>query len=218
MATTETRLLLLGTAILFEPANGYQLRRELLSWGVEDWANVKPGSIYTGLATLARQGHLDRHDLVDDGRNVAVYTSTKSGHELFDQLIEQAMTELQLHSTVAVSCAFSVAALVTRDTFARLVRKRLDDIVEVLANRPDFDPDEGLFAPPLALQPYVFWQQYAHREVTWLAEIADRIDAGEFHFKGETLWVPVEPTQSSQQLVADRDRYRLLIDEQSTGR
>ena len=51
MAATETRLLLLGTVMLFEPVNGYQLRRELLSWQVEDWAHVNPG------LDLLRAGH-----------------------------------------------------------------------------------------------------------------------------------------------------------------
>ena len=60
MAAHETRMLLLGAVALFEPVNGYQIRRELLSWEVDRWANVNPGSIYGGLATLARQGHLVR--------------------------------------------------------------------------------------------------------------------------------------------------------------
>jgi len=42
MATTETRLLLLGAVAIFEPVNGYQIRRELVSWGVESWANIRP--------------------------------------------------------------------------------------------------------------------------------------------------------------------------------
>ena len=58
MAATETRLLLLGGVLLFEPVNGYQLRRELLSWQVEDRAHIDPGSIYSGLSTLTRQGTL----------------------------------------------------------------------------------------------------------------------------------------------------------------
>ena len=45
MAATETRLLLLGGVLLFEPVNGYQPRRELLSWQVEDWAHIGRGSI-----------------------------------------------------------------------------------------------------------------------------------------------------------------------------
>jgi hypothetical protein len=39
MAGEETRMLLLGAVALFEPVNGYQIRRELLSWHVDRWAH-----------------------------------------------------------------------------------------------------------------------------------------------------------------------------------
>ena len=83
MATTETRMLLLGAVAIFEPVNGYQIRRELLSWGVESWANIKPGSIYNGLATLAQRGDLVRHDLRDGSREVAVYELSDQGRTEF---------------------------------------------------------------------------------------------------------------------------------------
>src|SRR3954451_18969462 len=79
MAAHETRMLLLGAVALFEPVNGYQIRRELLSWQVDRWANTNPGSIYHGLTTLTTQGLLGRHDLVDGGRDVAVYELTDVG-------------------------------------------------------------------------------------------------------------------------------------------
>jgi DNA-binding PadR family transcriptional regulator len=71
----ETRLLLLGAVALFEPVNGYQIRRELLSWQVVRRANTNPGSIYHGLSSLSSQGHLVRHDLVD---GAARWRSTSS--------------------------------------------------------------------------------------------------------------------------------------------
>ena len=55
---STTRLLLLGAVRIFQPVHGYLLRRELLSWQVEDWAHVKPGSIYSGLRTLVGLGLL----------------------------------------------------------------------------------------------------------------------------------------------------------------
>ena len=55
---STTRLLLLGVVRIFQPAYGYQLRRELLTWNVQEWANINPGSIYTGLRTLAKHGYL----------------------------------------------------------------------------------------------------------------------------------------------------------------
>ena len=72
-------MLLLGAVALFEPVNGYQIRRELLSWQVDRWAKTNPGSIYHGLTSLTAAGHLVRHDLVDAGRDVAVYELTPSG-------------------------------------------------------------------------------------------------------------------------------------------
>ena len=41
----STRLLVLGVVRIFQPVHGYDVRRELLSWRVDQWANVAPGSI-----------------------------------------------------------------------------------------------------------------------------------------------------------------------------
>ena len=76
MSALTTRILVLGVVSIFGPANGYQLRRELLSWEVERWAHLNPGSIYSMLSTLEKQGAIERHDIAleDGGRPVAVYT------------------------------------------------------------------------------------------------------------------------------------------------
>ena len=81
MSARGTRLLLLGGVAMFQPVNGYQIRRELVSWQVDRWANIKPGSIYHGLGRLAEEGLLRRTDLVDAGREVAVYEVTDAGRE-----------------------------------------------------------------------------------------------------------------------------------------
>ena len=43
---SSTRLLVLGVVRIFQPVHGYLVRRELLTWYVEEWASVNPGSIY----------------------------------------------------------------------------------------------------------------------------------------------------------------------------
>ncbi|MEO7944273.1 MAG: helix-turn-helix transcriptional regulator, partial [Marmoricola sp.] len=108
MATTETRLLLLGAVAIFEPVNGYQIRRELLTWDVDSWANIKPGSIYNGLTTLARRGDLVRHDLRDAGREVAVYELSDQGRSEFRRLHEAALTEVRPTSPLAFQTALSM--------------------------------------------------------------------------------------------------------------
>ncbi len=37
---SATRLLVLGAVRIFQPAHGYLVRRELLSWDVENWAAI----------------------------------------------------------------------------------------------------------------------------------------------------------------------------------
>ena len=44
-----TRLVVLGAVRQFEPVHGYFLRRELMTWHVDEWANIQPGSIYNAL-------------------------------------------------------------------------------------------------------------------------------------------------------------------------
>jgi DNA-binding PadR family transcriptional regulator len=55
---SSTRLLVLGVVRIFQPVHGYDVRRELLSWRVDQWANVAPGSIYNALKTLTKDKFL----------------------------------------------------------------------------------------------------------------------------------------------------------------
>ena len=107
MAATETRLLVLGAVQLFEPVNGYQIRRELMSWEVDEWAHINPGSIYSALSTLAKQGYVDRHDLVDGTREVAVYTTTKAGRAELTALFASSLETVRAARPAAAHTALS---------------------------------------------------------------------------------------------------------------
>lgn len=53
---SSTQLLVLGVVRKSEPVHGYDVRRTLLTWRADEWANVNPGSIYHALKTLTRDG------------------------------------------------------------------------------------------------------------------------------------------------------------------
>jgi DNA-binding PadR family transcriptional regulator len=57
--SSGTRLLVLGCVRAFQPVHGYDVRRELMSWHANEWANVAPGSIYNALKTLVKDGALE---------------------------------------------------------------------------------------------------------------------------------------------------------------
>jgi DNA-binding PadR family transcriptional regulator len=56
---SSTRLLVLGAVRIFQPVHGYLVRRELVSWQVDQWAHLNPGSVYGALRSLARDGYLE---------------------------------------------------------------------------------------------------------------------------------------------------------------
>ena len=133
MASTSTRMLLLGAVQLFEPVNGYQIRRVLVSWRVDEWAHINPGSIYSGLETLARGGHLARHRLAEASRTVTVYTTTEAGRDEFHRLFAEAVRTHDRGSARGFTTALSLAPLVTREAFLGLLRERLVAVDAVLA-------------------------------------------------------------------------------------
>ena len=42
--SSPTRLVVLGAVHQFQPVHGYFLRRELLTWRVDEWANIQKRS------------------------------------------------------------------------------------------------------------------------------------------------------------------------------
>ncbi len=210
MAAIETRLLLLGAVLLFEPVNGYQLRRELLSWRVDEWAHINPGSIYSGLATLARQGHLDRHDLVDSGREVAVYTSTEAGRAEFERLYAEAVETVDLMEPLAFNTAMTLLPLMERDTVIALLRQRLNNVAARWAEFADADYN------PTSMPPHVvvlgkLWERSGEVERAWVQELLERLERGELELRGEPpTWVASDD-DPGWQMARDRERYVRLL-------
>jgi DNA-binding PadR family transcriptional regulator len=210
MATTETRLLLLGAVSIFEPVNGYQIRRELLSWGVEEWANIKPGSIYNGLATLAQRGELVRHDLRDGSREVAVYELSDAGREEFRRLFEEALTAVRPTAPLAFQTALSMLPLVTRADARALLQQRLANLDRAAAEAAE-KPVDSEHVPPHVVAVMEYWESVGKVEREWLLRLLFRIGDGELNFLGEEMgWTPA-PDDPGHQMSADRERYLAML-------
>ncbi len=210
MAATETRLLLLGTVMLFEPVNGYQLRRELVSWQVEDWAHVNPGSIYSGLTTLTKQGNLERHDLVDGTRDVAVYTSTTEGRLEFARLWIAAVETVDVLSPLPFHTAMALMPLVGRETVRDALQARLATMDaktrEQLSQAP---PTEAV--PPHVRALADLWMGMGQTEREWLVDLIGRLDRRELGLQGDDVAWEAPPEDPGWQMAADRERYLKLI-------
>lgn len=208
VAALETRLLLLGAVSLFAPVNGYQLRRELMSWQVDEWANIAPGTIYNGLATLTKRGDLIRHDIRDGTRDVAVYEVSDQGRAEFDRLFETALTTVNLTMPIAFHTAMALLPLVTRDVARRLITTRLERLDALRQQYAEASPPS---APPHVEALTTLWARLGQVENEWLIRLAFRIGDGALDFAGETPgWTP-DPDDPGWQMAADRQRYLALL-------
>ncbi|MGA1835871.1 PadR family transcriptional regulator [Herbiconiux sp. 11R-BC] len=216
MATLTTRALLLGVVSLFEPANGYQLRRELLSWGVEEWANIKPGSVYSMLSTFVKQGFIRRHDLPegDGDRTVAVYTMAEAGSAELHRLLREAVVTVAPMQPSSFRVALSLSPLLARSEMLEALRER-----EGNARRASAALLERIafvargFAPPHVAHSLELELRLVETERSWAAEYLATIEAGGLVFAGEAdpAWTPPDD-DAGWQMVRESQRYRAQID------
>jgi DNA-binding PadR family transcriptional regulator len=180
-----------------------------MSWGVESWANIKPGSIYHGLATLAQRGDLVRHDLQDGSREVAVYELSEAGRAEFRRLYEVALTEVRPTAPLAFQTALSMLPLVTRDDAKRMLRTRLENLDAAAGGYGEKTDVEHI--PPHVLAVMDYWERVAKVEREWLVRLLFRIEDGELDFLDEPMrWTPAED-DPGHQMQDDRERYLALL-------
>ncbi|MBD3916359.1 PadR family transcriptional regulator [Nocardioides hwasunensis] len=202
-------MLLLGAVSMFEPVNGYQIRRELVSWRVDEWANLGPGSIYSGLTTLEKLGQVVRHDLDDDGRVVAVYQITDAGRGELARLIGEGLETVTLFSGVGFQAAFGMLPLLRREVALRHLEVRLHEVDRAL--EPWRADDHVHEAPPHAVHGLRLWVVQLREERAWLADTVARLRAGDFELDGEPwTWVPLA-SDPGREMAADQERYRALL-------
>ncbi|MFW0791243.1 PadR family transcriptional regulator [Gordonia sp. CPCC 205333] len=215
MAVSTTHMLLLGAVGLFEPVNGYQIRRELMSWRVDEWANIKPGSIYHGLGALADKGMLLRHTLSDRGRDVAVYELTPAGRDRLDELLMSALATVDMFDRRHFNAAFGMLPLLGRERGEKMLVQRREALTATIAAFPDLSDAAAFpYAPPHALRGQQLWHAAAIAELDWLESVIDDYRSGSLElFINDTgaSWAP-PADDPGYQMSRDRERYRRLLD------
>ena len=216
MAATETRLLLLGTVMLFEPVNGYQLRRELLSWQVEDWAHVNPGlDLLRAWPPSPGRATSSRHDLVDGTREVAVYTSTTPGRREFERLWRTRGGDPDLLSPLPFHTAHVPMPLMSRTAVREALQTRLANLdakAPGAAGRRRRRPKRCRRTS--SRWPTSGWGWVRPSASGWSQLIA-RVDRGELALRGEPADWQAPADDPGWQMASDRQRYVELIARQA---
>ena len=222
MSALTTRILVLGVVNIFGPANGYQLRRELLSWEVERWAHLNPGSIYSMLSTLEKQGVIDRHDvaLEDGGREVAVYTPTDAGRAEFVRLlIESIATVPDSGDALPLRVALNFGPALTRAQFLDAVHRRIEVLAmgrEIIAAKIEHMRTLRT-VPPHVTSELGLEVALVDAQLAWLRQLDGEVTAGDLDFVDDEnhgmSWTPA-PDDPGWRMADERERYLARIAEQ----
>jgi DNA-binding PadR family transcriptional regulator len=178
---SATRMMILGLVRTLQPVHGYDVRRELLSWQADKWANVQPGSIYHALRKLAEEGLLREVDTAAVGSRPARtrYEITDKGTAEFESLLRDLWWNLRAVPDPFVA-AFSFLPSMPRDEAvaalrnrARVMRAGNETMRDSIASRwmKDLKPRHVTWMFELGMA-------RAEAEVAWCERIADLVESG----------------------------------------
>jgi DNA-binding PadR family transcriptional regulator len=186
---SATRLLLLGTVRIFQPVHGYFVRRELMSWHAEAWANLNPGSVYNGLRTLTREGLL--HEVGTEARGGrparTSYGLTHEGEVEFLVLVRRTLWNVQQFDPADLMAGWSFAWALTRNEVIAALEHRVEQI-EASARATQFaieDLSRSPGTPDTVAEHYRLAQARLEGEAQWARELIERLRAGGYWFEGE---------------------------------
>jgi DNA-binding PadR family transcriptional regulator len=186
---SATRLLLLGAVRILQPAHGYLVRRELLSWHAETWAHLNPGSIYNGLRSLERDNFIEQVGTETKGGRPArtTYRLTGDGESEFLVLLRDALWNSTTNEPADLMAGWSfawalkreevIAALEHRVQQAESFERATEFVIEDIHRAPDM--------PDTVAEHYRLVTARLRGESSWARDLAQRLRAGEYWFEGE---------------------------------
>ncbi|MFY1634129.1 PadR family transcriptional regulator [Solwaraspora sp. WMMB335] len=177
---SATRMMILGLVKWMQPVHGYDVRRELLSWRADSWANVAPGSIYHALRKLADEGLLRQVGTAQVGARPArtSYEITATGIDEFETLLRRHWRDCRPPADPFLSAFAFLPALPRAEAVAALRSRAAALRAGNAAARDD------LAAGWLRRKPsYVGWMLEltivrTEGEIAWCERIAELISAG----------------------------------------
>jgi DNA-binding PadR family transcriptional regulator len=181
VGVSATRMMILGVVQWLQPVHGYDVRRELLSWNADKWANVQPGSIYHALRKLSEEGLLREVSTEQVGGRPArtSYEITPKGSAEFQSQLRKHWWSISAVPDPFVA-AFAFLPSLPRDEAAAALRNRA---LQLQAGVKQLEA--ALSADWLDNKPiYVAWMwelsmERAGAEIAWCGRIAARIESGD---------------------------------------
>ncbi|MET8306497.1 MULTISPECIES: PadR family transcriptional regulator [unclassified Micromonospora] len=181
-------MMILGLVRWMQPVHGYDVRRELLSWSADKWANVQPGSIYHALRKLTEEGLLRAVATEQVGARPArtTYEVTAKGEDEFETLLRNLWWNFN-EPTDPFTAAFSFLPAMPRSEAAAALRNRANLLrAGIESMRASLESDWVRNTKPVHVGwMFELWSARAEAEMSWCERIAERIDSGVSYLPAE---------------------------------
>ena len=174
-------MMILGLVQWMQPVHGYDVRRELLSWRADKWANIQPGSVYHALRKLTEEQLLREVATEQVGARPArtTYGITEKGTAEFQSLLRTYWWNLTPGADPFMA-AFSFLPAMPREESASALRNRATQLQAGVEQMRAALGAEWAKQKPA----YVGWMwelgiARAEAEIAWCSRVAGRIESGE---------------------------------------
>lgn len=191
-------MMILGLVRMMQPVHGYDVRRELLSWNADEWANVAPGSIYHALRKLTDEEMLTEVATEQVGARPArtTYRTTPNGDAEFEELLRRYWWGYR-QPIDPFQAALSFLPSLPRDEAASSLRNRAR-MLRTAADVMRGSLESGWMRT--SKPPHVSWMferviLLMEAEIPWCERVADQVEAGASYLPEDTSrgWAAPEP-------------------------
>ena len=181
---SPTRLLVLGAVRIFQPTHGYVVRRELMSWRVDQWAAMHPGSIYNMLRTLTRDGMLEEVEGDGGKPHRTSYRLTSDGESEFLTLVREALWKIEPNDPRPLMAGVAFMWALSREEVVAALEGRIAQLEALHASlgfageSTRADPAK----PSHVVELLLLSDARSQGELAWVRGLLERVRAGAHEF------------------------------------
>lgn len=183
-AMSATRLLVLGVVRKYGKAHGYLVRNELMSWGIEECANIKWGSIYHALKQLTKEGLLEATSV--EAWPVRVdYAMTAEGEQEFFEELREALVRPD-HRPDMLGAGVVLLPALPRGEAIALLKQRLHALEREREKMVQVSRMAGeAERPPHVRELPAMWIHAAKTGAEWTRGLIERLEGGAYAMANE---------------------------------
>ncbi|CRK61480.1 Transcriptional regulator, PadR family [Alloactinosynnema sp. L-07] len=177
---SATRMLVLGVILLAGGAHGYQVRTKLVSWRADEWARIKPGSIYHAIRKAAADKLIDELHAEPGaaGPERTVYRITEAGMVELKRLVREGLRHTR--DPWMLNAAITMLPVLSHAEAAAMIRERILRLEADLVNLRQWRAEPGPDTPLHVIDQANLWLGQVAADAAWAAELLSKIESGAY--------------------------------------